>query len=149
MSKKSLWIGIDTNILIYFLNEESVYHAKARVFIDGLQKRKVQGIVSWQNLSELYAVVTNPKRFPTPMTASQVVKATKQFLESGNIRIIMPVVNTKEIFFKLVLKVKPRAQQVHDIFLAATLLSNGVKTLATENTGDFVGVSGLKTVNLN
>ena len=149
MSKKSLWMGIDTNILVYFLNEESIHHPKAKVFIDRLQREEIQGIVSWQNLSELYAVVTDPKRFPTPMTTNQVVEVIKQFLESGHIKVIFPVVNTKEIFFKLVLKIKPKAQAIHDIFLAATLLSNGVKTLITENAGDFAGLSGLKVVNLS
>jgi len=148
MSKKGLWVGIDTNILVYFLNEESVYHTRAKTFIDKLQKGEIQGMISWQNLSELYAIVTDPKRFPKPMTANQVVEATQQFLESGNINVIFPIVNIKEIFFSLVLKIKPKAQAVHDISLAATLLSNGVKTLVTENTGDFKGVEGLRAMGL-
>ena len=82
------------------------------------------------------------------MTASQVVEATKQFLESGNIKVIFPIVNIKEIFFSLILKIKPKAQAVHDIFLAATLLSNGVKTLITENSSDFKEVEGLRAMGL-
>ena len=148
MNKKNEWVGIDTNILVYFLNEESVYHTKAKVFIDRLQRGEIKGIVSWQNLSELYAIVTDSKRFPRPMTTKQAIEVTKQFLGNGSVNIIVPVANTKEIFFNLVLAIKPKAQQIHDIFLASTLLSNGIKTLVTENTSDFKEVYGLKAVGL-
>lgn len=133
MNKKNLWIGIDTNILVYFLNEESVYHTRAKTFIDKLQKGEIRGAISWQNLSELYAIVTDPKRFPKPMTASQMVETTRQFLESDNIKVIFPIANTKEVFFNLILKIKPKAQQIHDIFLAATLLANGVTQIVSED----------------
>ncbi len=148
MDNKDLRVGIDTNILIYFLNSESIYHEKAKTLIEKLQRGEIQGIVSWQNLSELYAVVTDPKRFPKPMTASQGVETTKQFLESGIIKLIFPIANTKEIFFNLILKIKPKAQRIHDIFLVSTLLSNGVKTLVTENTDDFKSVEGLRAMGL-
>lgn len=40
-------------------------------------------------------------------------------------------------------------RNLHDIFLAATLLSNGVKMLlVTENNDDFAEIEGLKTVSL-
>ena len=133
MSKKNLRVGIDTNILVYFLNEESIYHTRAKTFMDKLQKGKIQGAISWQNLAELYAIVTDHKRFPKPMTASQMVETTKQFLESDNIKVILPIANTKEVFFNLVLKIRPKAQQIHDIFLAATLLANGITQIVSED----------------
>ena len=133
MSKKNLWVGIDTNILVYFLNEESIYHKRAKTFIDKLQKGEIQGVISWQNLSELYAIATDPRRFPKPMTAGQMVEATKQFLESDSIKIIFPIANIKEVFLNLILKARPKAQQIHDIFLAATLLVNGVTQIVSED----------------
>lgn len=133
MRKSNLWVGIDTNVLVYFVNEESIYHTRAKTFMDKLQKGKIQGAISWQNLAELYAIVTDPKRFPQPMTASQAMEATKQFLESESIKVILPVANTKDIFFDLVLKIKPKAQQIHDIFLAATFLANGVTRIVSED----------------
>ncbi len=53
-----------------------------------------------------------------------------------------------EVFLKLIKQIKPVGQKVHDVFLAATLLSNGVKTLITENKEDFAGIKGLKAVDL-
>ena len=57
-------IGIDTNILVYSLNSESIYHEKAKEFINNLSKKRILGVITWQNLSELYAVATDKKRFP-------------------------------------------------------------------------------------
>ncbi len=70
-------------------------------------------------------------------------------MESGSIRLIFPTPDTKETVFSLISKIKPKAQQIHDIFLAATLLSNGVKALITENIKDFSDIRDLEVVNLN
>ena len=144
MNKNNLSAGIDTNILVYFLNEESIYHTKAKLLVEKLQKGEIHGMVSLQNISELYAIVTDHKRFPRPMTADQVVKTMKQFLNNGTITLVFPLSNTKKVFFELMLKTKPKAQHIHDIFLAATLLSNGINALFTENTKDFFGIKGFE-----
>ncbi len=149
MSYDNSQIGIDTNILVYSLNSESIYHKKAKEFIESLSKEKKWGIITWQNLSELYAVVTDKKRFPGFMTVNQAVMVIEDLLENENIKLILPTTDTNKIFLDLILRNKPRGQKIHDMFLAATLLSNRVCTLITENTKDFSGIKNLKTKTLN
>jgi predicted nucleic acid-binding protein len=142
-------IGIDTNILVYFLNSESVYHEKAKTFIESLTSKRISGVITWQNLSEMYAVVTDGKRFPRPMTASQAVNVIESLLENENIKLVLPVTDTKKTFLNSLLGIKPKGQKVHDVFLAATFLSNGVTTLITQNTKDFLGIKSLKVTALS
>mgnify|MGYP001613964158 CR=1 FL=1 len=142
-------IGIDTNILVYSLNSESIYHEKAKEFINNLSKKRILGVITWQNLSELYAVATDKKRFPGFMAASQAVTVIKNLLGNKNIKLILPTTSTGKTFFDLIMKNKPKGQKIHDIFLSATLLSNGIHTLVTENTKDFSGITNLKAETLN
>lgn len=144
MSKKVSLMGIDTNVLIYFLNSESKFHKSARDLFDKLQTGKIMGVISWQNLSELYAVITDVKRFPKYVTSIEGVEIMDMFLKHDNIKIVLPNNDTKKVFFNLISKTKPKNQQIHDVFLAATLLSNDVTTLITENAKDFAGIRGLE-----
>jgi len=143
MSKR----GVDTNILIYVLDRESDFHQSALRVLISLSESKM-GVVCWQNLTEFYAIVTDKKRIKTPLTPQIATRELNTLLNKFSLEIIGPNSRTKELWFDL-LKIKDiKGQIVHDIFLAATLLSNGVKTLVTENTGDFKGVEGLRAMGL-
>ncbi len=143
MSKK----GIDTNILIYALDRESDFHKQALQVLISLGESGL-GVVCWQNLTEFYAIVTDKKRIKTPLTPQIATRELNILLNKFSLEIIGPNNRTKELWFDL-LKIKDiKGQVVHDIFLAATLLSNGIKILITENTGDFKRVEGLKAIGL-
>ncbi len=143
MSKK----GIDTNVLIYALDRESDFHTQALQTLVSLGESKT-GVVCWQNLTEFYAIVTDKKRIKTPLTSQMAVREIDALLNKFSLEIVGPNLGTKKLWFDLLKNKDIKGQVVHDIFLAATLLSNGVKTLVTENTGDFKGVEGLRAAGL-
>lgn len=143
MSKR----GIDTNILIYALDKESDFNQQALRILMLLGESKA-GVVCWQNLTEFYAIVTDKKRIKIPLPPRIAVRELNILLNKFSLEVVSPNLKTKELWFDLLKTKDVRGQIVHDIFLAATLLSNGVNTLITENAGDFKGVVGLKTVTL-
>jgi len=147
MSNK-IRVGIDTNILVYGLNESSIYYLVAKGIFGKLVEQGVRAVVTWQNLAEFYTVVTDAKRFPNALSPLQAERWIKDNLEREAFQLEFPSLATGEIFLKLIKQTKPVRQKVHDVFLAATLLSNGVKTLITENKEDFAGIAGLKVVDL-
>ena len=139
MSKR----GIDTNILIYALDRESDFHQQA------LRILMSSGVVCWQNLTEFYAIVTDKKRIKTPLSPQVTIRELNTLLNKFSLEIVGPNLRTKELWFKLLKSNDTKGQIVHDIFLAATLLSNGIDTLITENTKDFSKIRDLKVVNLS
>ncbi len=147
MSNKSR-VGIDTNILVYGLNESSLYYRQARGIFGKFVEQGVQAVVTWQNMAEFYAIVTDVKRFPMALSPLRVERWIENNLDGGTFQLEFPTLSAGEVFLKLIKQIKPVGQKVHDVFLAATLLSNGVKTLITENKEDFAGIKGLKAVDL-
>lgn len=144
MSKR----GIDTNVLIYALDRESDFHQSALRTLVVFGESKT-GVVCWQNLTEFYAIVTDKKRIKTPLPPQTAVRELHTLLNTFSLEIVGPNLLTKKLWFDLLKTRNIKGQMVHDIFLAATLLSNGVKILVTENTSDFKGVEGLRAMGLD
>lgn len=140
-------ISLDTNVLVYAVDELSPFHNQARSFLNGLVNGSEKFVLTWQVLMEFYAVVTSAgKKIKVPV--DKAWKFIESLLESGNVGLIYPNKNTNKFLKQILVKKKCIGSKVFDLFLAATLLSNGVETLITENSGDFKGVGGLKAMEL-
>ena len=135
--------GLDTNVLVYAINEDSQFYAKARKLLN-----RDGGMIAWQNLTEFYAIVTDKRRINKCLMPSRAILEIKNLLENSQARVVLPNLVTGKLWLELLSQAKVKAQKVHDLFLAATFLSNGVKTLVTENTGDFKGVEGVRVMGL-
>lgn len=146
---KLVVVGVDTNILVYSLNQESVFHKRASEFLEKSRNDHSQLVITWQNVCEFYAVVTDPKRFPKPIVAKNFVTYIETLINTDLVRLVFPNKETGVVFFGLIRKIRPVGQKVHDVFLAATFMSNGVETLVTENGKDFEGIGGIKAMSLS
>jgi toxin-antitoxin system PIN domain toxin len=134
--------AIDTNVLVYATNSDSKEHIKAKKLVTEVLEGKIDGVITYQNLTEFYAVVTNKKLFARPLTPKQAIEEIENLI-SGGIKILNTNRMTAEVWLKL-LRQKPVAgQSVHELFLAATLMSNQVTTIITEDKEGFADISGL------
>lgn len=131
----------DSNILIYAINRRSSKHAAAKTF---LQNNIGNLEIAHQNILETLRVLTHPK-FPSPMKIHDAVKAIGNILKTC--RIICP--NEKTYYLTLLLIEKNRfiSDQIFDTYLAATALSNGIATIATDNTRDFKKFKEINLIN--
>ena len=129
-------IGIDTNVLFYSLNRSNPYHVEARETLAKLVEKQ-SAVVTQQNLVELAAALT--RRGVPPGAA---VKYARGFLEA--IPVLRPTTETIGVFLKEMESKSPIGVRLFDLYLATTLISNGVELLYTYNEKDFSGISGLK-----
>ncbi|TSC85251.1 MAG: Ribonuclease VapC [Microgenomates group bacterium Gr01-1014_16] len=141
-------IGVDANWLVYYLNKNSVFHKRVKKAFEELEKKDVQLVATWQTFAEFFAIVSDKKRFEHCLKPGQVAGLIKNYIDSDWLQLVFPNIYTGRVFLKLIEETKPVGQRIHDIFLAATLISNGVETLLTENVKDFAGTAGLKVMDL-
>lgn len=132
---------IDSNILVYAINRRSPKHKAAQIF---LQNNIRHLEVAHQNILEALRVLTHPK-FPYSMTIHHALKAIDNILKSC--RVICPTEKTHYITLLLIKKNKLVSDQIFDAYLAATALSNGITTIATDNTRDFKKFKEIKLMN--
>lgn len=136
---------IDTNILIYASDESSVFQEKARRFLE--KKLPFKNLcLTIQNLTEFYAIVTNPKRVKNSLNQNQAIRAIKSYLNSGLFQIIIPKPATVFRITALLDKYLIKNREIHDLHLAAVMMDNEVKTIYTADTKIFNRL-GLRAIN--
>ena len=141
-------ISLDTNILVYSIDELSPFHNQAKSFLNKLVDDPKRLALTWQVLMELYAVVTSAgKRMK--ISSENAWKFVQSLLASGKVELIYPNNSTYKILNQILTKKKCVGSKVFDLFLAATLLSNDINILVTENTKDFFGISNFKAKSMN
>lgn len=130
-------ILLDTNILIYAKDSESVFHDWAVNVI-----RKNRGVVTFKNLMEYYAVVTKGERpFLSPLEAWEDIEEFSNLFE-----VIFPSSESRKRLKELIVKIRPKGLKIHDFEIASTALGNDIKRLATLNNDDFRGIDGLEII---
>lgn len=134
-------ILVDTNILVYSLNTISPKYSQSQEF---LRDHIDELVVAHQNILEAFRVLTHPK-FPKPRSQKNVLQALESITKE--IEIIHPRLETYYIILDLLKRYAIRGDQVFDIYLTATALSNGIEVIATDNEKDFKKFTEIKIIN--
>jgi predicted nucleic acid-binding protein len=122
---------VDTNILIYAYDSQSVFHNKAATF---LQNPNINFYITTKNISEFFAVLTK---------LNQPYVDIFLFYEDIKINatILCPDKKSLQILEMLLKKYQPRGNRVFDIEIVSIALANGLNTIATINEKDFNSIT--------
>ncbi len=134
-------ILVDSNILIYAINSSSPKHRAAQEF---LQTHANHIVIAHQNIFESLRVLTHQK-FPNPMLSGNAIDAINAIAE--HCHVIAADQGAHHIATAIIQKHNLIGDKVFDAYLAATALSVGINTIATDNTKDFSGFEGLLLIN--
>lgn len=131
--------AIDTNILVYAHNKDSIYNDKAGAFLEKIMNdRDDEGILSVcipsQVLIEFINVITR-QNVEKPLSLSEAIEVVQEYLEA-DIEIINQRETQIQTFLDLLSSVTTR-KKVFDVALVATLKDNSIEGLYTVNIDDF------------
>ncbi len=132
---------VDSNIIIYAINTSSPKHKIGQQFLQEKQKTLV---LSQQNIFESIRVLTHPK-FPSPMKSLDAVDAVGRIARILNI--IAPVYETAFVAMELIKRHGLVADRIFDAYLVATMLTNDITEIATDNEKDLTLFQGITVVN--
>jgi predicted nucleic acid-binding protein len=136
---------VDTNILVYAFNPLSPFQKQARLFLEKVLPSK-NIVLSIQNLTELYAVMTSKKAFIRPLTASQAQMIISEILFHKDFQILLPTQKTPSTLLDLLKQFPAKGAQIHDIHLAAVMIDHKITTIYTADTTIFKKL-GLTAIN--
>jgi len=139
-------ILLDTNILVYADQEEEEYHQAARTLRDRGQQGEIPVCIAPQVLSEFFAIVTRggKHRASHPMSPTEAAVEVRKYLDAEHIRKIYPTPTTWPTILSFLEQHPVTGQNIHDLHLAATMLSNGVTKIFTFNATDFEPIPGIE-----
>jgi|SRR3989344_3778838 len=136
-------ILIDTNILVYAYDlSDKTKHELSSNLLKKCWENKKQFMVSLQNLSEFYVVVT--KKIQNPIANNEAEKVVKQFIEFNNWIKLTP---KKTTLLKAMEISKINNISYWDAMVVAVMIENNVKTIYTENLKDFRNLKGINAIN--
>jgi len=132
---------VDTNILVYGVDEDSAFFKRARKI---LEQKKNQLVTTSKNLIEFLAVTTKSSGYNLKNdTALEIVEEIIQGVE-----IVYPTQESMAIFLNLMNLYQPKGLKVHDFEIISIGLANGVREVASFNTKDFKSVKEISLVEI-
>ena len=139
-------ILFDTNILVYVHNRVSPYHKIAYSLETEVLKGKLSAVIAVQNILEFYSTITNSQKLNLPLSSQEAGRVIRDYLASP-FQIIHPHAGDfdRALYFAIERKIKGR--KIFDLYLVATMLSNGIDTIYTANDKDFKDFSEIKAIN--
>jgi len=137
MIPESEQVLIDTNVLIYLTFEdfEPEKHIRSLEILNELDQSGSPLFVSSQVLREFYAIATNDRIFPKPLTSKQALRKLKEFIVRFSL--VMEKETTLHVLISLIEQYAVSRQKIHDMNIVATMMDNGISHLFTYNVRDF------------
>lgn len=132
---------IDSNIIIYSVNSSSPKNKIAQEF---LVKNRKKLYIAHQNIFESLRVLTHIK-YANPMQINSAVEAVNGICDALNI--IYPQLETHYLALELIERYKLTSNKIFDAYLVATMLSNEIEEIVTDNEKDFEIFEGVKVIN--
>jgi toxin-antitoxin system PIN domain toxin len=128
---------LDTNVLVYRYYQQSPQHAACRALLDKAQQAGAGLCVAPQNLSEFFAVVTNPKRVTQAKSPVEALDLISELLALPGLALLSVPMDVVDRWMNLVRGAPVAGAKVFDAQLVAIMLSNGVDSIYTFNVADF------------
>lgn len=132
-------ISIDSNVLLYSLNPDSIWHGAAVGFLrQNLGVPTVRIAITDYVLVELYVLLRNPAVMAKPLSAQDARDLVTAYWDAPNVSRIENA-NVMDEVWKLAGGMDFARRRIFDARLALTLRHGGVTHFATTNVKDFEG----------
>lgn len=121
---------IDTNILVYGIDQDSKFYSLSRKILDHSNH---QLVTTSKNLLEFLAVITRSSGYN--LNTDLALEILDDIIQSMDV--IYPSQDSLAIFLELMGRYKPSGLKVHDFEIISIGMSEGIHQIATFNKKDF------------
>ncbi len=132
---------VDTNILVYAVDEDSIFHAAAEKV---LRSSEYSLFTTSKNLSEFLVVLTRGVVAPVPV--EEALLLLEELMT--NFTVLYPSGSSRKVLEQLLRKYQPRGLKIHDFEIMSIGLENGIRRVATVNKDDFKAVEEIELLEL-
>ena len=129
--------GLDTSFLVAVEVASHEEHASARARFQRLLKAGDTFSLSPQILAEFIHVVSDPRRFSSPLTLEQAAERAEIWWNGAEIVRIFPTAESTLLFLKWLDEHKLGRKRLLDTMLASTMQAGSVTSILTLNRNDF------------
>ncbi len=128
---------LDTNILVYAADDTSPFYQASVAMRDKGMQGEISVCITPQVLSEFFSVITDPKRTKRPRSQKEAVAEVEKYIRAKNIRKIFAPTDSLTSMLDFLTRYPVIKQEVFDLQLVVTMLSNGVSRIFTYDRDGF------------
>lgn len=137
-------VFLDTNVLVYAHDHVSPFHYISSIILKCILNKTIRGIVSEQNIIELYRVLTNPMAIQgVKLSEIQVIHLLSQTYFQTPFHIVYPTQSSLTQTMAWAEQYKVRSINIFDLRLAAQVIESNADCFLTFNKKDFSMLSSL------
>ena len=130
--------GIDTTFLVQAELREAPGNTAARAWLNELvvRDRPALGLAP-QVLTEFIHVVTDPRRFSSPLSMDEALDRAQLWWEAREVKPILPSIESSRLTLQWLREQRLGRKRLLDTQLAATYYAAGITQVLTTNEADF------------
>jgi len=128
---------VDTNVLVYGLFEASDHRDDCLKLFDDVPAAQGNLYITTQVLTELFSVVTSPRRVTKPRAPLEALQAIEEILAMPGILLLPIPADIVPRWMELVRRHPVKGGEIFDLQLAASMLGNGIRRIYTYNRTHF------------
>jgi hypothetical protein len=137
--------AVDTNILLYAVNQSSEYHRRANGFVEARARGTETWAMPWPVLHAFLRISTHPAILPHPLTPAQAVGVVDDLLDNPCMLLLSEGDGFWKDYKADILSLHLKGNAMPDTQIVALLKSNGV-TLLYSKDRDFLRFKGIKVI---
>lgn len=138
--------SIDTNILIYSVNQASENHLKAKSFIEKIAQSSEAWFMPWPVVHSFIRLTTHSRIMASPLSLLQAIEVINVLFSRPNIELITETDTFWPVIRKELLLGHFRGALVSDVVLSTMLKEHGVRLFYSADR-DFLRFKHLRVVN--
>jgi len=129
--------GLDTSFLVAVEVSSHEQHASVHARFQKLLKAEDTFSLAPQILAEFIHIVTDPRRFSSPLTLEQAIERAETWWNAAEIIHVFPTAESTLLFLGWLEEHKLGRKRLLDTMLASTLRASGITSILTLNRDDF------------
>src|SRR5712671_6628764 len=129
--------GLDTSFLVAVEAASHEEHASCRARFQKLLKAGDTFSLVPQILAEFIHVVTDPRRFSSPLTVEQAIARAETWWNAAEVVHVFPTAESTLLFLGWLEEHKLGRKRLLDSMLASTMQAGGVESILTLDRNDF------------
>lgn len=126
---------VDTNLLVYAANADSVMHPKAAAWLESQRLRPDAWFVSWPIIFEFLRVITHPRAVPRPWTVGKAWPFVSSLIASPGLTVLVPTDRHPQVANAVLAELPFLAGNIlHDAHTAILMREHGIRRICTHDT---------------
>ena len=124
---------VDANVLLYAVDESSIFHGRAREWLEAALNGTRRVGLPWQSLVAFVRIATNPRAVAQPLPVAAAWAHIEEWLDAPAAWVPQPTPSHRTVLGRLLRELDLHGNLVSDAELAALCVEHGLTMVSADS----------------